>query len=114
MNSNYHDCNCHKSNGYKHDDHRDHHQVDTCDCCVIGLEKTIREQFRCGDTIGITRLGDVSAGIFVGRFRGLKYSVLEIDDLLVPGTTSFIPLCDIESVEKGIQFQYQPMKIEKK
>ncbi|MCA1062786.1 hypothetical protein QTG56_15990 [Rossellomorea sp. AcN35-11] len=114
MNSNYHNCSCNKCSGDKHDDHSGHHQVDTCNCCVIGLEKTIREQFRCGDTIGITRFGDAAAGIFVGRYRGLKYSVVEIDDLLVPGTTSFVPLCDIESVERGIQFQEPPMQIEKK
>ncbi|TMU85070.1 hypothetical protein FGG79_14370 [Bacillus sp. BHET2] len=113
MNSKYNDCNCKKFKDHKYDDHSDHTQVDTCNCCVIGLEKTIRDHFRCGDTIGITRFGDASAGIFVGRFRGLKYSVLEIDDLLVPGTTSFVPLCDIDSVERGLQFQDQPMQVEK-
>ncbi|MFP3360727.1 hypothetical protein R0K17_25780, partial [Planococcus sp. SIMBA_143] len=73
----------------------------------------IIDQFRCGDTIGITIFGEASAGIFVGRFRSLKNSVVEIDDLLVPGTTSFVPLCDIASIEKGLQFQNEPMKINK-
>ncbi|MBW3113626.1 MULTISPECIES: hypothetical protein [Bacillaceae] len=113
MNRKYSDNNCNKCNPYKHDDHSDHLQVDTCNCCVIGLEKTIMDQFRCGDTIGITIFGEASAGIFVGRFRSLKNSVVEIDDLLVPGTTSFVPLCDIASIEKGLQFQNEPMKINK-
>ncbi|BCB02554.1 hypothetical protein [Bacillus sp. KH172YL63] len=112
--SKYNDCNCKKCKEDKYDDHSDHQQVDTCNCCVIGLEKTIRDHFRCGDTIGITLFGEAGAGIFIGRFRGLKYSVLEIDDLLVPGTTSFVPLCEVNSVERGIPFQEQPLQVEKK
>ncbi|UOQ42917.1 hypothetical protein MUN89_13220 [Halobacillus salinarum] len=96
--------------GYHPDDSN---EVITCNCCVTGLAETILKRFRCGDTIGITFFVEGGAGIFIGRFRGLEDHVLEIDDLLVPGTTSFVPLCDIGSIEKGLQFQEQPMQINK-
>jgi hypothetical protein len=92
----------------------DSKDVTTCNCCVTGLAKTILNRFRCGDTIGITFFVEEGAGIFVGRFRGLENHVLEIDDLLVPGTTSFVPLCSVGSVEKGLLFQEEPMQISKK
>ncbi|MCA1022876.1 hypothetical protein [Halobacillus litoralis] len=93
----------------------DHSDVDviTCSCCVTGLANIITNRFRCGDTIGVTFFVEEGAGIFVGGYRGLEDYVLEIDDLLVPGTTSFIPLCDIGIVEKGLPLQEEPMQISK-
>ncbi|MEC3884780.1 hypothetical protein GLW00_13160 [Halobacillus litoralis] len=102
-NPNYRSCNSY-----------DHNDATTCNCCVTGLAHIISSRFCCGDTIGITFFVDEGAGIFTGRFRSLENYVLEIEDLLVPGTTSFVPLCDIGSIEKGLPLQEQPLQISKK
>ncbi|WLR48134.1 hypothetical protein LC065_02350 [Halobacillus litoralis] len=105
-NNNY-DCSCWKEYPPK----KDENSVNVCSCCVTGLEKMIKKHFRCGDTIGITFFGEKVAAIYIGRFRGLENSVIEVEDLLVPGTTSFVPLCDVDSIERGIAFQEAPMQI---
>ncbi|QFT87223.1 hypothetical protein FIU87_00915 [Bacillus sp. THAF10] len=99
---------------YRNNSSHDSKELTICNCCVKGLAKTILSRFRCGDTIGITFFGEESAGIFIGRFRGLENNVVEIDDLLVPGTTSFVPLCGIGSVEKGLPLQVEPLQISRK
>ncbi|RLQ92312.1 hypothetical protein [Falsibacillus albus] len=106
---NYYDCGC--DGGYYQHKGKDEDRIVTCNCCVTGLEKAILNNFKCGDSIGITFFGEMSAAIYVGRFRGLKNSVLEVEDLLVPGTTSLVPLCDIDSIERGIPLQEQPLQI---
>ncbi|MCG8400071.1 MAG: hypothetical protein MJA84_00575 [Firmicutes bacterium] len=77
-------------------------RIPICDCCVEGLEKQIRENFCKNENIGVTFIGDQVAFIFVGRFVDVKNAVLIVKDIFVPDTTSFLPLCDIASVEKGI------------
>ncbi|MFC0524549.1 hypothetical protein ACFFGV_13315 [Pontibacillus salicampi] len=110
MSDYYQSCDCHehRDHGYSH-----HKKTETtsCDCCITGLAKVIHTRFSCGDVIGITFFQEEGAGIFIGRFRGLKHEVLEIEDLLVPGTTSFVPLCSVGSVEKGLVFQNEPLNV---
>ncbi|WP_193750924.1 hypothetical protein [Bacillus coahuilensis] len=38
-------------------------------------------------------------------------AVLEIDDLLIPETTSFVSLNEVGSVEKGVEFQEEPLSL---
>ncbi|MCG8515624.1 MAG: hypothetical protein MI740_15900 [Halanaerobiales bacterium] len=82
--------------------HKSHKRIPICNCCVIGLEKQIRKNFEPGDTIGVTFIGDQVAFIFVGIFVDVCNAVLIVDDIFVEDTTSYLPLCDIASVEKGI------------
>lgn len=75
--------------------------VTVCSCCVEDLAKLIRCEFRRGDPIGITFIGDQYAIIFVGIFLALEGVVLVVKDLFLDRTISFIPLCDIASIEMG-------------
>lgn len=74
----------------------------TCSCCTESLARLIRCEFRRGDTIGLTFIAQGTAFIFVGTFQALAGTVLVVSNLFVENTTSFIPLCDISSVEVGI------------
>lgn len=77
-------------------------RIPICNCCIEGLEKQIKENFKKNENIGVTFIGDQVAFIFVGKFVAVKNAVLIVKDIFVPETTSFLPLCDIASVEKGI------------
>lgn len=77
-------------------------RIPICNCCVEGLEKQIRENFKKNENIGVTFIGNQVAFIFVGRFVEVKNAVLVVKDIFVPDTLSFLPLCDIASIEKGI------------
>ncbi len=74
----------------------------TCDCCAEGLRKVICENFCPGDYIGLTFIEQGTASIAIGIFKSVRSGVVEVDDLLVEGTTSYVSLCDINSVEKNI------------
>lgn len=80
-------------------------RIPICDCCVEGLEKQIRANFTQDENIGVTFIGDQVAFIFVGRFVEVCNAVLIVEDIFLPETTSYLPLCDIASVEKGIDLQ---------
>lgn len=73
-----------------------------CTCCTESLAKLIRCEFRRGDTIGLTYIDQGVASIATGVFQALAGYVVVVNDLLVAGTTSFVPLCDISSVELGL------------
>lgn len=77
-------------------------KVLTCDCCTEGLRKAICENFCPGDYIGLTFIEQGTASIAIGMFKSVKSGVVEVDDLLVDGTTSYVSLCDVNSIEKGI------------
>ena len=79
-----------------------HRRIPICDCCIEGLEKQIRKNFEPGDNIGVTFIGDQVAFIFVGEFVAVCNAVLTVKDIFLDDTTSYLPLCDIASVEKGI------------
>ncbi|WP_105618156.1 hypothetical protein [Vallitalea okinawensis] len=73
-----------------------------CNCCTESLSRLICEEFKCGDIIGLTFIESGVASIATGRFVDVVGAVVIINDLLLEDTTSYIPLCDVSSVEKGI------------
>lgn len=77
-------------------------RITTCTCCVDTLTKLIRKVFRCGDVIGLTFIETGVASIATGIFQEVLDGVVIVKDLLLPDTTSFVSLCDVNSVEKGI------------
>jgi len=72
-----------------------------CSCCTESLARLIRREFRRGDPIGITFVEQGVATIFLGMFLDLSGTVLVVNDLFLEDTVSFIPLCDISSIEMG-------------
>jgi len=72
-----------------------------CSCCTESLARLIRREFRRGDPIGITFVEQGVATVFVGIFLDLSGTVLVIRDLFLDDLISFIPLCDISSIEAG-------------
>ncbi len=70
--------------------------------CTYVLSKLIRANFSCGDIIGLTFIEDGVASIATGIFQKIVGPVVVVKDLLLEDTTSFVPLCDVSSVEKGI------------
>lgn len=77
-------------------------KITTCNCCVNTLTKLICKNFDEGDIIGITFIEGGVASIATGTFVKVADGVVVVDDLLLDDTTSFIPLCDVSSIEKGI------------
>lgn len=73
-----------------------------CDCCTATLSKIIRKEFKKGDIIGITFIEQGTASIASGFFQKIIGTVVVVKDLLVENTTSFVPLCDVDSIEKGL------------
>lgn len=86
-------------------------KLTTCDCCVATLTKLIEKHFEEGDIIGITFIDEGVASIATGVFVDVCNGVVIIDDLLLEDTTSFIPLCDVSSVEKGIVPTGDPLTV---
>ncbi len=74
----------------------------TCDCCTESLIRIIQYEFVTSDIIGLTYIEQGVASVAYGTFIRLVGSVVVIDEFLLPGTTSFVPLCKVDSVEKGI------------
>ena len=72
-----------------------------CSCCTESLARLIRREFRRGDPIGVTFVEQGVATVFVGIFLDLSGTVLVIRDLFLDDLISFIPLCDISSIEAG-------------
>lgn len=70
--------------------------------CVETLSKFICYNFDEGDIIGLTFVGEGVASIAIGVFVKIFDGVVVVRDLFIEDTTSFIPLCDVSSVEKGI------------
>ena len=88
--------------------------VSICNCCTESLRKLIRENFKKGDIIGLTFIEEGVASIAVGTFVKVLEGAVVVEDLLLEDTTSFVPLCDLSSVEKGIpetQAVNSPIKI---
>lgn len=81
-------------------------KVLTCDCCTEDLSKLIRDNFDRGDIIGLTFIDQGKAAIITGIFIRMVGSVVVVRDLFIEDTFSFVPLCDISSVEKGIPERY--------
>lgn len=77
-------------------------KIVTCDCCTESLRKLICTNFKKGDIIGLTFIEQGVASIATGRFIKIDGGVVVVKDLLLDDTTSFVPLCDVSSVEKGI------------
>lgn len=83
------------------DRRRPSNDITTCNCCTENLARLIKCEFRRGDPIGITFVGEGSAFIFVGVFLALEGTILVISDLFIDKTISFIPLCSVDSIEMG-------------
>ena len=82
---------------------RDHdNRVSVCDCCVEALASLIKNTFMIGDIIGLTYIEQGVASVAYGTFLKIKGTVVVIDEFLLPGTTSYVPLCKVDSVERGI------------
>lgn len=99
---------------YYDDDYFNDEKVITCDCCTKSLKKLIHANFENGDIIGLTFIYEGMASIATGRFVKVVGAVVVVKDLLLEDTTSFVPLCDISSVEKGIiatQASKKPLSI---
>lgn len=77
-------------------------KLTVCNCCTESLTKLIKCNFEYGDIIGLTFIESGVASIATGTFVKVVCGVVVVKDLLLEDTTSFIPLCDVSSVEKGI------------
>ncbi|MDP5276238.1 hypothetical protein [Chengkuizengella axinellae] len=78
-------------------------KIQTCDCCIISLKKQIEENFDEFDPIGLTFVGTDVLLVAVGTFIAVRDEVLVARNIFnIPGTesTSYIPLCDLLSVDK--------------
>ncbi|NBI29153.1 hypothetical protein [Chengkuizengella marina] len=78
-------------------------KIQDCNCCTTSLKKAIEENFDQFDLIGLTFFGGVNIAVAVGIFIDVRDEVLVARNIFnIPGTesTSFIPLCDILSVDK--------------
>ncbi len=67
------------------------------------LAKMIKANFEKGDIIGLTFINEGTAAIAQGIFMAVIETVVVVKDLLLEGTMSFIPLSDVNSIEKGIE-----------
>ncbi|WP_432401393.1 hypothetical protein [Wukongibacter sp. M2B1] len=79
-----------------------HKKLLTCDCCTEALSKLIRRNFEVGDIIGLTFIEQGVASIATGIFQKVVDGVVVVKDLLLEDTISYVQLCDVSSVEKGI------------
>lgn len=77
-------------------------KVLTCNCSTSALMRLIRTNFKKGDIIGLTFIYEGVASIATGIFEKIVGGVVVVNDLLLEDTTSYIPLYDVSSVEKGI------------
>ena len=77
-------------------------EIITCDCCTEALRKLICSNFEKCDIIGLTFIEQGVASIATGMFVSVVGGVVVVKNLLLEDTTSFVPLCDVSSVEKGI------------
>ncbi|NDI37103.1 hypothetical protein [Chengkuizengella sediminis] len=78
-------------------------KIQDCNCCTTSLKKAIEENFDQFDLIGITFVGTDVLLVAIGTFIDVRDEVLVVRNIFnIPGTesTSFIPLCDLLSVDK--------------
>ncbi|WP_335872273.1 hypothetical protein [Bacillus sp. 2205SS5-2] len=83
----------------------------TCDCGTRSLKKLVKENFKKGDPIGVTFLGTDVLLVAIGEFRELSDEALVIKNIFnLPGqdSISFIPLTDLNSIEKLEKFPDDP------
>ncbi|MFS1511439.1 hypothetical protein VQL36_03235 [Chengkuizengella sp. SCS-71B] len=78
-------------------------KIQDCNCCTTSLKKAIEENFDEFDLIGITFVGTDVLLVAIGTFIAVRGEVLVARNIFnIPGTesTSYIPLCDILSIDK--------------
>ncbi|MEI5909710.1 hypothetical protein WAK64_22220 [Bacillus spongiae] len=78
-------------------------KITTCDCGTKSLKKLVKENFQEGDPIGVTFVGTDVLLVATGEFRELRDEAIVVKNIFnLPGqdSISFIPLTDLNSVEK--------------